>query len=262
MESAEPDRWPVLSVQVSATDYAHAVRVIGEAADRKLSAWICCANAHTVATADFHLEYRQALNNSLLTVPDGRPIVWALRWLGGPRLPDRVYGPTLMLRLCEAAATAGRPIWLHGGKPGVAEQLRDILTARWPTLNVAGVSAPPFGSRSPEEEAAEVEQIRRSGARLVFAALGAPKQELWAARNAEKLSAIVVAVGAAFDFHTGRIKQAPGWMQRAGLEWFHRLCQEPRRLWRRYLLTNAYFTVRLLGLVLLRPFRRQASVKK
>lgn len=244
---AHSSRVNVLGVQVASADYEGAVRVVVEAAEEGRGGCVCCANAHTLTVAARDEAYRRVLNEALLTVPDGMPVVWAQRLLGGRRLPDRVYGPTLMLKLCDAAAARGLPVYLYGGRAGVPERVREVLTAARPKLVVAGTCSPPFGPREPAAEAADLARIRESGARLVFVGLGAPKQERWAARAARELPAVLVAVGAAFDFHAGCVKQAPAWMQRCGLEWFYRLCREPRRLWRRYLFTNPYFVCKLFA---------------
>jgi N-acetylglucosaminyldiphosphoundecaprenol N-acetyl-beta-D-mannosaminyltransferase len=192
-------------------------------------------------------DYRRALNGALLCVPDGMPLVWAHRILGGRRLEERVYGPTLMLRLCEAAAQKKLPIYLYGGNDEVGQHLRDTLKERFRGLNVAGVCSPPFVERADDDASLlkELDAINASGARLVFVALGAPKQELFMARHASRINGVQIGVGAAFNFHAGKVSQAPEWMQEKGLEWLYRFCAEPRRLWSRYLFYNPYFVARL-----------------
>jgi N-acetylglucosaminyldiphosphoundecaprenol N-acetyl-beta-D-mannosaminyltransferase len=153
----------------------------------------------------------------------------------------------LMLRLCEQAAQKNFPIYLYGATQQTVEKLSRVLTERIPGLIVAGAVAPPFTARSDDdpELLAEIDAINKSGARLVFVALGAPKQEFFMARNAARINPVQIGVGAAFDFHSGRVAQAPPWLQDAGLEWLFRFCCEPRRLWRRYLFYNPYFIARL-----------------
>ena len=160
-------------------------------------------------------------------------------------LRERVYGPELMLRLCGRAAEEGVSIYLYGSAPHVIERLRTNLLAKFPALIVAGAESPPFRELTAEEEEAMLQRIRASGAGLVFIGLGAPKQDLFAYRCRDRLGVVLVCVGAAFDFHAEIKRMAPGWMQRSGLEWFFRLCSEPRRLWRRYLVTNSIFLGKL-----------------
>jgi N-acetylglucosaminyldiphosphoundecaprenol N-acetyl-beta-D-mannosaminyltransferase len=244
----QPTVLPVLGVRIASVTYAEAEEIIlRQARAEKNNAYVCAANVHTVALARHEPLYRQALNGALLAVPDGTPLVWAHWLLGGRKLKERVYGPTLMLRLCEGAAREGLPIYLYGGTPEVIERLSKNLAARYPALKLAGACAPPFGVRAGDDPALlrEIEAINASGCRLVFVGLGAPKQEFFMSQNVSRINAVQVGVGAAFDFHSGRVLQAPRWMQRVGLEWFFRLCREPSRLWRRYLLGNPYFVARL-----------------
>jgi exopolysaccharide biosynthesis WecB/TagA/CpsF family protein len=152
-----------------------------------------------------------------------------------------------MVKLCEAAAQRRMPIFLYGGAPEVAAELSKVLTEKIPNLKIAGAISPPFAARDDNDPTlrAEIEQINSSGAKLVFVALGAPKQELFMHRYASRIAPVQVGVGAAFNFHAGKVPQAPTWMQDRGLEWLYRFCAEPRRLWSRYLFYNPYFIVRL-----------------
>jgi len=239
----------ILGTRIASVTYDEAISFILDLAERKpcSQGYVCAANVHTVGMARRDRDYRDVLNGALLSVPDGKPLVWAHRILGGRRLPDRVYGPTLMLLLCQAAAERGIPIYLYGGKADVPEHLSTVLTQRFPKLKVVGAVSPPFGNRADDDPVLmnEIEAINASGARLVFVALGAPKQEIFMARNQQRIRGIQLGVGAAFDFHTQRIAQAPAWVQDAGLEWLFRFCAEPRRLWWRYLFYNPYFVARL-----------------
>lgn len=239
----------ILGTRVASVNYAEAVNLILTRARQPAPhAYVCAVNVHTVSIARRDAGFREVLNGAYLSVPDGKPLIWAHRLLKGRRLTDRVYGPTLMLKLCEAAADAGISIYLYGGKTGVPEKLAESLVARIPKLKIAGTFSPPFGDRSPEDPTlrADLDAINASGAGLVFVALGAPRQERFMHQNAARINAMQVGVGAAFDFHSGNLAQAPGWVQDAGLEWLFRFCAEPRRLWRRYLFYNPYFVVRLL----------------
>jgi len=242
----------ILGTRVASVDYAEAVKFILARASQPDSAgsrgYVCAVNVHTVSVARREPDFREVLNGAYMSVPDGKPLIWAHRLLKGRRLTDRVYGPTLMLKLCEAAAASGISVYLYGGKVGVPEKLGECLVARIPNLKIAGTFSPPFGDRSPDDPAlkAEIDAINASGAGLVFVALGAPRQERFMHANRARINALQIGVGAAFDFHSGNLAQAPNWVQDAGLEWLFRFCAEPRRLWRRYLFYNPYFVARLL----------------
>jgi N-acetylglucosaminyldiphosphoundecaprenol N-acetyl-beta-D-mannosaminyltransferase len=239
---------PLLGTRIASVTYEEAVnRIIEEAEKPEAHGYVCAANVHTVSMARRSAEFRKVLNSSLLTVPDGKPLIWAHRVLGGRAITERVYGPTLMLKLCERAAQRKIPIYLYGGAPQVVEKLAGALTQRYAGLQIAGQYSPPFGERSPEDPALlkEIEAINANGAKLVFISLGAPKQEWFMYNQCARIHALQIGVGAAFDFHSGRVPQAPEWMQDAGLEWLFRFCAEPRRLWRRYLFYNPYFVARL-----------------
>ncbi len=186
----------------------------------------------------------RAVLDTTLAVPDGQPLVWALRLLGHPRA-TRVYGPDLMVHFCAHAARAGTPMYLYGGRsPAALELLVERLQARFPGLRIVGGFSPPFRPLSAEERDRVVAEIDASGAQVVWVGTGQPKQELWTHEMRPLLAApLLVGVGAAFDFHAGIVSQAPSWMQRNGLEWLYRLTREPRRLWRRYLTQNPRFVV-------------------
>lgn len=242
----------ILGTRVASVDYAEAVKFILARASQPDPAgargYVCAVNVHTVSIARREPDFREVLNGAYMSVPDGKPLIWAHRLLKGRRLKDRVYGPTLMLKLCEAAAESGISVYLYGGKVGVPEKLGECLVAKIPRLKIAGTFSPPFGDRRPDDPAlkAEIDAINASGAALVFVALGAPRQEHFMHANASRINALQIGVGAAFDFHSGNLAQAPNWVQDAGLEWLFRFCAEPRRLWRRYLFYNPYFVARLL----------------
>jgi N-acetylglucosaminyldiphosphoundecaprenol N-acetyl-beta-D-mannosaminyltransferase len=179
-------------------------------------------------------EFRRILNRSGLTTPDGMAIVWLLR-LMGHRQVRRVYGPDLMLAVCEAGVGKGWRHFLYGGGPGIADDLAAHLCARFPGLQIAGTFTPPFGPPTPEEDTHAIAAIGASPADIVWVGLSTPKQERWMAAHVGRVQApVLIGVGAAFDFLSGRKPQAPSWMQRSGLEWLFRLGTEPRRLWPRY----------------------------
>jgi N-acetylglucosaminyldiphosphoundecaprenol N-acetyl-beta-D-mannosaminyltransferase len=237
----------LLGVLIDAVDYEGAVaRVLAAAHERRAMAASALA-VHGVMTGVLDSSHRYRLNHLDLAVPDGQPVRWALNWLYHARLPDRVYGPALMLRLCEAAALAGLPVYLYGSHPQVLVSLRRSLLARFPLLRLAGSQPSRFRQISVEEKQVIVETIRASEAALVFVGLGCPRQEVWAYEYRDALSMPIVAVGAAFDFIAGTASQAPLRLQKLGLEWLYRLGREPFRLWKRYLLLNPLF-VALLAL--------------
>ncbi|MBV9359466.1 MAG: WecB/TagA/CpsF family glycosyltransferase [Chloroflexi bacterium] len=229
-----PARASVAGIEVSLTTYASATRNIVQAAQAGRSALVAATSVHGVTQGAIEPGFRRVLNDFDILTPDGQPVRWALNLLHGAALNERVYGPTLMLRVCEAAAARGLPIYLYGGRPDVLDRLVVRLRERMPALRIAGSCAPPFRALSADEDAAEVADILERGSRIVFVALGCPRQERWAHAHRDRLPMPLVCVGAAFDFHAGALRQAPAWMQAHGLEWLFRLLMEPRRLFGRY----------------------------
>jgi exopolysaccharide biosynthesis WecB/TagA/CpsF family protein len=238
----------VLGVLIDCVDYDAAVDRILRAARERLPLVCCPLSVHTLMTAVLDDEQRYRLNCFDLTVPDGQPVRWALNWLHGAGLADRVYGPELMLRLCGAAGD-DLPVYLYGSNEPVVGDLQQRLRSRFPKLRIAGAQAGRYRSLAPGESEELARRIRSSEAALTFVGLGCPRQEVFAYEWRERLGMPIVVVGAAFDLLAGRKPQAPPALQRAGLEWAFRLAQEPRRLWRRYLLINPIF-VALLALEL------------
>jgi len=246
-----PPRGYVLGMRVDATslkDATHRALAWSKAGE---SRYVCVANVHMVMEAYDAPDFRRIVNAADLVTPDGMPLVWMLRRLGFPE-QERVAGPDLTLRICEAASQEGVPVGFYGGTPEVLESLVTNLKRKYPTLKIAYAYSPPFRPLTPEEDTQVVEEINSSGTRILFVGLGCPKQERWMAAHKGRVQAVMIGVGAAFDFHAGRLPQAPAWMQRAGLEWLFRLLTEPRRLWRRYAKHNPRFVIlalmQLLGL--------------
>jgi exopolysaccharide biosynthesis WecB/TagA/CpsF family protein len=192
-------------------------------------------------------EYRHRLNQFDLVTPDGQPVRWALNLLFGTRLRDRVYGPNLTVRVLEASASEGLPVYFYGSSDDVLERLLANVTERWPSLRVAGSQPSRFRPATLAEEEQTVGAIRRSGARIVFVGLGCPRQEVFCYEHLRRVDAVFLAVGAAFPYHAGTLREPPELVQRWGFQWLYRLLQEPRRLWRRYLLLNPPFMVRLVA---------------
>ena len=242
----------IVGARVDSTTYSDATDIVVDWSNRRDSRYVCVVNVHMLMEAHDSVGFRTLVNNADLAVPDGMPLVWMLRLKGRLNQP-RVYGPTLMLHVLESAAHDGIPVGFYGSTPEVLESLIKRMQARHESLNVAFSFSPPFRAMSPEEDAAIVGQINYSGARILFVGLGCPKQEHWMAEHRGKVNAVMLGVGAAFDFHSGVKPQAPMWMQKAGLEWLFRLFTEPRRLWKRYLYHNPRFIVLavadLLGLL-------------
>lgn len=245
-QTAASPRLNLLGVHVTAFDLTTAVAEMIQAVHDQRRAYVCTCPVYTLMQGHERAEVRAALNAADWVTPDGMPVVWALRLLGA-RSVGRVYGPDLLLALTERSAEAGYAQFYLGGAPGVAEQLAVNMKAHFPGLRVAGTLCPPFRALTVAEEAELVRTVNDSNAHILWVGLGSPKQDVWMQRFRSRLSApLLVGVGAAFDFFTGRQKQAPRWMQRSGLEWAFRLAHEPRRLWHRYLIYNPKFVFQLL----------------
>jgi N-acetylglucosaminyldiphosphoundecaprenol N-acetyl-beta-D-mannosaminyltransferase len=251
-----PAKYDLLGVQVSGTTYHEALETIIQAAKRGERAIVTLAAVHAIVTASRNPELREQMNRFAIVAPDGQPVRWALNRLYGLRLPDRVYGPELTLRICRCAAAERLSIYLYGGTPQILKSLEENLLRRFPGLVIAGGEAPPFRPLTAEEDEAVVRRVNGSGAAILFIGLGCPKQDHFAADHSDRIEAVQVCVGAAFDFHAGAKRMAPAWMQRRGLEWLFRLSQEPGRLWRRYLETNSIFIARFAWQWVCGLFRR------
>jgi N-acetylglucosaminyldiphosphoundecaprenol N-acetyl-beta-D-mannosaminyltransferase len=235
----------VLGVDVSATTYQEvadqcASWIIDRSANDP-SHYVCVTSVQGVMEARKDPGLRSIFNGADIATPDGMPLVWALRSFGVGN-QQRVYGPTLMLVLCEQAARLEHRVFLYGGIPETLGALQSNLIGRFPELKIVGSYPPPFRDLSEEEQHAVQRRIADAKPDLLFVGISTPKQERWMAAHRDLLrGTVMVGVGAAFDFHAGRIQQAPAWMQRHGLEWFYRLTREPGRLWRRYLLVTPWF---------------------
>jgi len=249
----EIDKVNVLGVGISVLDQTLAREFLFDAVRAGKRGYVTITNVHSVSEAQHDVELRRILNNALLATPDGMPLVWMGR-LQGHRSIRRVYGPDLVLNLCEHSRSSGFTHFFFGGKPGVANELARVLQTRFPGLRIAGTFSPPFGPLNKEERDAVAKEVSETRPDFFWVGIGMPKQEKFMAEYISILpeAKIFIGVGAAFDFFTGRVRQAPRWMMRLGLEWLFRLFQEPRRLWRRYLVYNPLFIVRataqLLGL--------------
>lgn len=241
----------ILGVAVNVIDYEAAVQTIIAAAQARTPLTVSALAVHGVMTGALDPIHAYRLNHLDLVLPDGQPVRWALNWLYGAGLPDRVYGPTLTLKVCAEAARLGLPLYLYGSRPEVLEALSANLRARFPAIRIAGSQPSRFRQVSAEEKQQIAQTIRDSGAALTLVGLGCPRQETWVYEYRDLLPMPLLAVGAAFDFHAGNLPQAPSRLQQLGLEWLFRLVQEPKRLWRRYAFLNPLF----VGLLLLQALR-------
>lgn len=244
MPQLPPTRPPsvrILGVPVSRLDMPRAIGCI--------AAWIARGESRHISTVDVHGVMRSRAEPALkaayeaadMVTPDGKPLVWTAQLRGYSDI-DRVCGPDLVLAVAERSVREGWRHYFYGGADGVAEALARRLQDAYPGLEVAGTECPPFRAQSDEETAATLARIEAAGTDILWVGLGIPKQDVWMHQNAHKLRGVVsIGIGAAFDFHTGRIQRAPLWMQRSGFEWLHRLASEPRRLWRRYLILAPRF---------------------
>jgi N-acetylglucosaminyldiphosphoundecaprenol N-acetyl-beta-D-mannosaminyltransferase len=240
-----PERAEILGIPLAVSDYERVMDWMDAMVATGARGYVTAAAVNLVMSAHEQPETLAAVLGATLAVPDGMPLVWALHALGHPRA-TRVYGPDLMAKYCARCARAGTPIYLYGGRhdDDARELLARQLLERFPGLEIAGSSSPPFRELTPEEDEHEIHAINSSGAAVVWVGTGQPKQERWMHEMRPRLTPpLLVGVGAAFDFHAGLVKQAPGWMQRSGLEWSYRLYREPRRLWRRYARYNPRFVL-------------------
>lgn len=246
MNTIAQPRANVLGVGISALNMTTAVELADSLLNSDGKGYICVTGVHGVMEAQSDPAFRSIQNRSFITTPDGMPTVWVGR-LQGHKEMGRVYGPDFMLALCEAGVPKGYKHFLYGGQTGVAEQLKDVLTAKIPGLKIVGTYTPPFRPLNAEEEADLYQQVKDSQAEILWCGLSTPKQERFMAQYLEGLPVkLMVGVGAAFDINSGRTVDAPSWMKKIGMQWLHRLFQEPKRLWRRYLYNNPKFLSLLL----------------
>ncbi len=236
----------ILGTRVDALNMDLACAAVSEALRRKQKGYICLGGVQLLTEAYEHEDYRELLERAFLVTPDGMPLVWLGKLQGQPHM-GRVYGPDLMLRVCEQSVPQGFTHFLLGGKEGVADELKTVLEEKYPGIRIVGAHCPPFRPMTPDEDAALIAQVAAAKPDIIWVGLGSPKQDRFMRDYLPQLdTTLMFGVGAAFDFHTGRVPQAPAWMQRIGMEWFFRVCCEPRRLARRYLRNNPLFVWRLL----------------
>jgi N-acetylglucosaminyldiphosphoundecaprenol N-acetyl-beta-D-mannosaminyltransferase len=240
MSNSHP-RANVLGVAVSAINMDLAVDLASRWIDAGRPGYVCLTGVHGVMEARADHAFRRILNRAAINAPDGMPMTWVGR-LQGFRQMDRIFGPDFMAGMCRLSAERGYRNFLYGGQPGVAELLRDNLQAKLPGLRVTGTYTPPFSNLTPEQERDMVARVRESKPQILWVGLGTPKQERFMAQYLHRLEVpLLVGVGAAFDYQTGRIRDCSAWVKRAGLQWAHRAMQDPARLWKRYLRNNPIF---------------------
>lgn len=239
----------ILGVRIDATSYAGATERVLAWAGCGESRYVCCAAVNNIMEARRSPDYRAVMDQADLVTSDGMPLVWMLRWLGA-RSATRVYGPDLMSRLLKASEDAGIPVGFYGGAGAVLARLVTVAKHRYPRLEVAFAEAPPFRELTPEEDRRTMQAIQDAGVRILFVGLGSPKQDRWMHAHKDRVQAVMLGVGAAFDFLSGAKPQAPLWMRSSGLEWAFRLASEPRRLWPRYLAQNPKFVVLAVAQIL------------
>lgn len=230
----------VLGANIDVLTWSIAVQRLLAWAQCRESRYVCACSVHSVVTATYDQRFQSVVNAADMATPDGGPVAWLLRKLGAVG-QERINGPDLMWTFCEAAQAHGISVFFYGNTDDTLQKLEGSLRVAYPNLRIAGCYSPPFRPLTAEEDEAIVMRINASGAGMLFVGLGCPKQELWMAEHKGRIHAVMMGVGAAFDFHAGTLKRAPRWMQEHYLEWVHRLLSEPRRLWRRYLVTNSLF---------------------
>jgi N-acetylglucosaminyldiphosphoundecaprenol N-acetyl-beta-D-mannosaminyltransferase len=230
----------IVGMRVDITSYADATKRIIAWAQQHQSRSVFASNVHMTMETYDDPKFAQVVNSADLVTPDGMPLVWALQALGSKNA-SRVYGPTLTLEVCQAAAAAGIKIALYGGTNESLVAFTNFLQERFPSIDIVCKISPPFRSLTSEEDDNYTKKIIDSEAQILLVGIGCPRQENWIAEHQGRIPAVMLGVGAAFDFHSGRVKQAPQWMQGIGLEWLFRLIMEPKRLWKRYFKHNPRF---------------------
>ncbi len=238
------NRANVLGVGVHAVNLSRAADLIDSAASTDQKGYVCVTGVHGVMEAQRNPRFKQVLDKAMLVVPDGMPTVWIGRWEGYNEM-GRVFGPELMMEVCQRSVNSGRTHFLYGGKEGVAQELKQNLETLFPGIQVVGTYTPPFRPLDPAEKSELQSTLDSLTPDIVWIGLSTPKQEQFMSEYIDSLNCkVMIGVGAAFDIHTGRVKDAPRWIKNSGLQWLHRLCQEPSRLWKRYLLNNSGFAIR------------------
>ncbi len=240
----------VLDSHIDAIGWDDVISRIASWSEQHQSRYVTLCNVHSVVTATTCPEFHEAIEQADLALPDGAPVAWTLR-REGYGAQQRINGPDLTWRYLAAAEKMGQSVFFYGSTDDTLAKLLDRIKADFPKLRLAGMVSPPFRALTAEEDQAYVDQINKSGAHVVFVGLGCPKQEIWMNEHRGRIQAVMLGVGAAFDYHAGTISRAPKWVQKIGMEWLHRLASEPRRLAKRYAVTNSVFIFRTIKAMLL-----------
>lgn len=230
----------IFSFGFSTRSFAATVTAIMELAKAKTSAYVCVANVHMTVEAHRNAAFAPVLQNADIALLDGMPLCWSMKILHGFK-PDRIAGRHLMHALLEASIAQHQSVFFYGSKQTVLDKAQDFILANYPGVQIAGMYSPPFRALTAAEDQAVVDRINQSGASIVFVALGCPKQEKWMASMKGRIPAVMLGIGIALEVLTGQQKSTPPWMEKAGLEWLFRLMKEPRRLFKRYFVTNSIF---------------------
>lgn len=231
----------ILGVQVAITNMEKTLRFLEENLEELRGNYICVSNIHTTVMAFEDKKYRLIQNNAAAVLPDGKPLSVIEKKQGGFKEAEKVSGPDLMPEIFKLSEKTGYRHFFYGSTEKTLELLRNNLLSRYPKLQITGMYAPPFRQLTVKEDEEIIKKINEFGADFLWVGLGAPKQEIWMAEHKDKIQAVMIGVGAGFDFHAGVVKRAPVWMQKCGLEWLYRLSQDPKRLWKRYMVTNSKF---------------------
>ena len=235
------ETYDILSVHVAVTDMNKTLSFLCDNLDELRGDYICVSNVHTTVMAYEDLNYRQIQNEAAAVLPDGKPLSVLTRKRGGFQNAAKVSGPDLMPEVFKLSKKTGYRHYFYGSTEETLECLRNNLRKKYPYLQIAGMYAPPFQAMKKEDDEKIIQKINETHPDFLWVGLGAPKQEIWMATHKNRFPAIMIGVGAGFDFHAGMVKRAPVWMQKSGLEWLYRLSQDPKRLWKRYLITNSKF---------------------
>lgn len=235
------ETYDILGVQVAVTNMEQTLQFMEENIEELRGNYICVSNVHTTVMAYEDKDYRKIQNDAAAVLPDGKPLSVVERKHGGLKNAEKVSGPDLMPEVFRLSEKKGYRHFFYGSTEQTLNLLKKNLGKRYPHLQITGMYAPPFRQLTEEEDEKIIREINAAAADFLWVGLGAPKQEIWMAEHKNKISAVMIGVGAGFDFHAGTIKRAPVWMQRCGLEWLYRLFQDPKRLWKRYVVTNSKF---------------------
>jgi len=254
----EKNTFSVLDVNVSVTDLEHASQTIGSWIQNRVKTYVCIAPVATIVECQYDEKYRQIINNSGMTTPDGMPLVW-LGKMNGRNDVQRTYGPDLLKKMCDYGLSKGLCHYFYGATDQTNMLLIDKLKKDYSNLNIAGTYSPPMNDDGTGEDQVIIDQINNLNVDILWVGLGSPKQDYWMAQHRDKLNVpVIIGVGAAFDFIAGTKKQAPRWMRSSGLEWLFRLCCEPKRLWKRYLIGNTTFLYLILKEIVKKKFLQRS----